>query len=202
MFEFRLFGVPVLLREETPVRILQKPLAMLAFLSLEKGRPHERVFLSDLFWPGHDSTGGPTGGGPTRDPARADHNLRMALTTLRKSLDLPDGASLFSDLRNAVRLNPDFPLETDVSRLLAPPPPAPSSTTRKTAPPAKPALRGGSGDRRTLHGRLLPALPLCANSAVRIGPFPPNVIPPPPSAADLAPQLGDEHRQSFRCLWT
>ena len=122
MFEFRLFGAPVLLREETPVRILQKPLAMLAFLSLEKGRPHERVFLSDLFWPDHDSTGGPTGGGPTRDPARADHNLRMALYTLRKSLDLPDGASLFSDLRNAVRLNPDFPLETDVSRLLAPPP--------------------------------------------------------------------------------
>lgn len=50
-----------------------KPLALLFYLAVENNRPHRREFLAGMFW-------------PDQSPDKALHNLRQALTTLRKAI--------------------------------------------------------------------------------------------------------------------
>ncbi|MHB8369783.1 MAG: AfsR/SARP family transcriptional regulator, partial [Leptospirales bacterium] len=113
MFDLRLFGPPGVLSEGQPVRLHRKHLALLAFLRMEPAKSLDRPFLASTFW-------------PKSPPARSSNSLRQALNSLRTVFELPGEPPLFSPIflehRPHVRLNPDYPLETDASRLLQPPP--------------------------------------------------------------------------------
>nr|WP_011264520.1 AAA family ATPase [Leptospirillum ferrooxidans]AAX36063.1 ORF1012 [Leptospirillum ferrooxidans] len=124
-FDFRLLGPPVLLRNGKPVHLLKKPLALLAFLTMEQARPHERVTLSELFWPDFPES-------------RADNSLRQALHALRKVLDAPGGPPLFPDSRTSVMINPDHPLRIDGQKLDRPPASCPFFHDPEHCPPARP----------------------------------------------------------------
>ncbi|MGC8500709.1 MAG: AAA family ATPase [Leptospirillia bacterium] len=117
MFDLRLFGPPGVLSGGQPVGLHKKHLALLTFLAMETGKSLDRPFLASTFWPGSPAD-------------RSGNSLRQALNSLRTLFDIPGGPPLFSplsppflpELRPHVRLNPDSPIETDVSRLLQPPP--------------------------------------------------------------------------------
>jgi len=108
VIDLKLLGPPEIYRDGKPVRLLKKTEALLAFLSMEQARHHERAYLSDLFWPDFPQS-------------RADHSLRQSLHSLRKALDLRSGPPLFPKSGSSVGLNPDHPLRTDALRLLRPP---------------------------------------------------------------------------------
>jgi len=107
-FDFSLLGPPVLLADGKPVHLLKKPLGLLSFLAMEQARPHERVTLSDMFWPDFPQS-------------RADNSLRQALHSLRKVLDTADCPPLFPESRTSVMINPDHPLRIDAQKLIRPP---------------------------------------------------------------------------------
>ncbi len=107
MVFLRILGPPVLSRDDEVVLTLKKSLALISYLATERGSIHERAHLSSLLW-------------PTLPKPRADGRLRKTIHSLRKTLDLP-GAPLFSANRTHVGLDPDFPLELDLSGLLDPP---------------------------------------------------------------------------------
>lgn len=93
----RLFGEFELVREGQPLRLpTRKTELLLAYLALAPG-PHGREKLAALLW------------GDTPDE-QARGSLRKALTALRRALG-PD--AILAD-RQAVRLNPDYPLWVDV----------------------------------------------------------------------------------------
>jgi DNA-binding SARP family transcriptional activator/tetratricopeptide (TPR) repeat protein len=108
LFDLRLLGPPVLLVNGKPVPLLRKPLALLAFLTMEQARPYERTTLSEMFWPDFPKS-------------RADNSLRQALRSLRKVLDIPSGPPLFPESRTSVTINPDHPLRIDSQKLNRPP---------------------------------------------------------------------------------
>ncbi|MGC8501368.1 MAG: AfsR/SARP family transcriptional regulator, partial [Leptospirillia bacterium] len=108
MLDLRLLGSPGLFRNGEPVRLFKKSLALLTFLSMEQARPHERVSLSELFW-------------PDLPKARADNSLRLALHSLRKALDIPNNPSLIFATRTHVAINQDRRLRIDVQGLVHPP---------------------------------------------------------------------------------
>src|SRR5688572_17224193 len=81
----------------------QKTAALLAYLAYHRGRSHPREELCELLW-------------PDEDPDAARHNLRQALSSLRRQLEPPGveaGAVLLADRRNA-GLNPAA-VTTDVA---------------------------------------------------------------------------------------
>jgi len=114
VFDIRLLGSPGFFRNGEPVRLLKKSLAILAFLSMEQARTHERVSLSDLFW-------------TDLPKARADNSLSLALHSLRKALDIPDNPSLIFATRTHVAINQDRRLRIDVQGLVRPPASSPCS---------------------------------------------------------------------------
>ena len=129
MFDLKLLGPPVLLGNGKPVRLHQKHLALLAFLAMERGRSHERVFLSDLLWPGVPLS-------------RADNSLRQALNSLRKiqgDLSLPP---LFVAVRGTVALRPDPPLRAEARDLLRPPASCPFFHDPEDCPECEARMQG------------------------------------------------------------
>nr|MDA8028065.1 BTAD domain-containing putative transcriptional regulator [Nitrospiraceae bacterium] len=108
MFDLRLLGSPGISRDGKPVRLHQKHLALLAFLAMEREKPHERSFLSDLFW-------------PELLKSRADNNLRWALHSLRKTWNNANPHPLLSVTRTHVALQPNPMLRTDAHGLIIPP---------------------------------------------------------------------------------
>lgn len=108
MFDLNLLGPPGLLGNGKPVRIHQKHLALLAFLTMEREKPHERSFLSDLLW-------------PELPKSRADNNLRWALHSIRKTWNIANTPFLLSATRTHVAIHPDPMLRTDAHRLILPP---------------------------------------------------------------------------------
>lgn len=85
----------------------QKMGALLAYLAFHRGRTHPREVLIETIWPGIE-------------PAAGCLNLRVALHSLRRSLEppgVPKGAVLRAD-RASVTLNPDS-VETDVEQFEA-----------------------------------------------------------------------------------
>ena len=130
VFDLKLLGPPELLGGGIPVRLHQKHLALLAFLAMEPGKPHERVFLSDLLW-------------PDVPLSRADNSLRQALNSLRKSLrgELPV-PPLFVAVRGTVALRPDPPLRTDARSLLQPPASCPFFHDPEDCPECEARMQG------------------------------------------------------------
>ncbi|MDA8028458.1 MAG: BTAD domain-containing putative transcriptional regulator [Nitrospiraceae bacterium] len=130
MFDLKLLGPPELLENGKPVRLHQKHLALLAFLSMEPEKPHERVSLSDLLW-------------PDVPLSRADNSLRQALNSLRKSLrgELPL-PPLFVAVRGTVALRPDPPLRTDARGLLQPPASCPFFHDPEDCPECRARMQG------------------------------------------------------------
>jgi len=82
-FSVRLFGVLEIKIDEQPVTGLRtdKVRALLAYLLVERAHPHTREALAELLW-------------PDQSPDAALHNLRQALSTLRKALGGDGGSEL------------------------------------------------------------------------------------------------------------
>lgn len=87
-FDARLNGQPVAGFAYNKMR------ALLAYLAIERGQEHRREVLAELFWGGID-------------PASARGNLRRTLSDLRRVLELPSGATLFSTGKHSIRFIPD-----------------------------------------------------------------------------------------------
>ncbi len=85
-----------------------KARALLAYLAVEHTQAHRRDYLAALLW-------------PDQPEARARHNLRQALSSLRQALgdsdDLPTPWLLVT--RESVQCNPAAPLQIDVAEFVA-----------------------------------------------------------------------------------
>lgn len=92
-FEARLNGHPVSGFTYNKMR------ALLAYLAVEREQDHSREVLSTLLW------------GDT-DPATARGSLRRTLADLRRVLELPSGAALFSASKHSIRFIPDAYIDT------------------------------------------------------------------------------------------
>ena len=80
----------------------EKVRALLAYLAVESDRPHPRRRLAGLLW-------------PDQPEERALHNLRQALSTLRKILpDSPAGEPFFIVTPDTVQFNPRSPHSLDL----------------------------------------------------------------------------------------
>ncbi|MBN1373094.1 MAG: tetratricopeptide repeat protein [Anaerolineaceae bacterium] len=80
----------------------EKVRALLAYLAVESDRPHPRRRLAGLLW-------------PDQPEERALHNLRQALSTLRKLLpDPPTGEPFFLVTPDTVQFNPRSPHNLDL----------------------------------------------------------------------------------------
>lgn len=73
--------------------------ALLAYLAVEQGKDHSREFLSELLWNDYE-------------PATARHNLRRALSNLRRLLEAPTGCPLFAVTHHTIRFAPDVYVDT------------------------------------------------------------------------------------------
>ena len=144
MFDLRLLGPPGIFRDGEPVRLLKKSLALLAFLAMEPGKPHERGFLSELLW-------------PELPKSRADNSLRWALHSLRKIFDIP-GTPLLSATRTHVGLTPGPILRIDAHGLLRPPASCPFFHDPEDCPECRARMSGALRDIRGpfLEGFSLP----------------------------------------------
>jgi len=81
-----------------------KPLALLFYLVMENNRPHRREFLAGMFW-------------PEQSADKSLHNLRQALTSLRKAIrddeaDIP----CLSIQRDTIQFNPSSDYWLDVEQ--------------------------------------------------------------------------------------
>lgn len=68
--------------------------ALLAYLAVEREQDHRRDVLAELLWNDYDST-------------VARNNLRRTLANLRRTLELPTGATLFVSTKNTIRFIPN-----------------------------------------------------------------------------------------------
>ncbi len=82
--------------------VTDKTRALLAYLAVERDRPHRRESLAGLLWPDQ----------PDQDARR---NLRQALFNLRQALSDTDAQPLLCVDRNDVQLNPDAEISVDVA---------------------------------------------------------------------------------------
>ncbi len=128
-FDLKILGPPELLRNATPVRLHKKHLALLSFLAMEPGKPHERGFLSDLLW-------------PKLQKSRADHSLRLALHSLRKTGDIANPHPLLSATRTHVALTPEPELRTDARGLILPPESCPVFHDPEDCPECEARMQG------------------------------------------------------------
>lgn len=78
--------------------------ALLAYLAVEHHRPHSREWLGALLW-------------PEADTQTARMNLRKALSTLRKALDLEVSPSYLIIQNDTVQFNPNSSFWLDVEQL-------------------------------------------------------------------------------------
>ena len=86
-FRAELNGTPIVAFESNKVR------ALLAYLAVESGRPHQRSALAGLFWPDHPE-----------EFART--NLRHALRQLRQTVPDADGAApLLWTTQQSIQIN-------------------------------------------------------------------------------------------------
>jgi len=69
--------------------------ALLAYLAVEQGKDHNREFLSELLW-------------SSLDIETARHNLRRALSSLRRILESPTGRVIFLTTNHTIRLTPNI----------------------------------------------------------------------------------------------
>jgi DNA-binding SARP family transcriptional activator/predicted ATPase len=81
--------------------VTDKTRALLAYLAVERDRPHRRESLAGLLWPDQ----------PEQDARR---NFRQALFNLRQALSDDEAQPLLCIDRNDVRLNPDAAWHVDV----------------------------------------------------------------------------------------
>jgi len=86
-FEARLDGRPVAGLSYNKMR------ALLAYLAMEREQDHSRDVLAGLLWSGNDAT-------------TARGNLRRTLSDLRRTLELPQGLTLFSTSKHTIRFIP------------------------------------------------------------------------------------------------
>jgi predicted ATPase/DNA-binding SARP family transcriptional activator len=87
-FEARLNGGPITGISYNKMR------ALFAYLAVEREQDHSREALADLLWSGFDTT-------------TARDNLRRALSNLRKALETPSGANIFSADKHTIRFLPN-----------------------------------------------------------------------------------------------
>jgi predicted ATPase/DNA-binding SARP family transcriptional activator/Tfp pilus assembly protein PilF len=81
-----------------------KPLALLFYLVMENNRPHRREFLASMFWPDQSAD-------------KALHNLRQALTSLRKAIRDDEAViPCLSIQRDTIQVNPDAEYWLDVEQ--------------------------------------------------------------------------------------
>lgn len=79
--------------------------ALLAYLAVEREQDHQREFLASLLW-------------GSNDPITARGNLRRTLSDLRRVLEVPTGAVLFSVSKSTIRLLPGVYVDVrDFTRL-------------------------------------------------------------------------------------
>jgi predicted ATPase/DNA-binding SARP family transcriptional activator len=98
-----LLGLPRITLEETPVKLLNKALALLAYLALERDDPHRRGALVGLLWPELPE-----------DAAR--NNLRVTLHRLGQALGRPPGEPLLlHSTRDSIQWNPANGVWLDVA---------------------------------------------------------------------------------------
>lgn len=87
-FDVRLKGLPVAGVSYNKMR------ALLAYLAVEREQDHKREVLAELLWGGND-------------PTTARGNLRRTLSDLRRVLESPTEAPLFSVGKNSIRFIPN-----------------------------------------------------------------------------------------------
>jgi DNA-binding SARP family transcriptional activator len=105
MLTLQLTGTWVLQLDGRPQQLRsQKARALLAYLLLERRRPHRRIVLATLLW-------------PELDQRRALHNLANAVLQLRKLV--ADGDMLISDADGDTLQLGDYPLDSDVAAFSA-----------------------------------------------------------------------------------
>jgi DNA-binding SARP family transcriptional activator/Tfp pilus assembly protein PilF len=79
-----------------------KARGLFAYLILENHQAHSRSTLASLFW-------------PDVPEQTALHNLRQALTTIKKAISVSiDGLELFSGERESLRINDDVDIQVDI----------------------------------------------------------------------------------------
>lgn len=84
----------------------QKTRALLAYLSIESGRVHQREFLTDLLW-------------SEQDPTQANSNFRQSLSRLQRAIGNKDAATPYLMVtRKTVQWNPSSDCTVDVHQLL------------------------------------------------------------------------------------
>lgn len=105
-FDARLNGHPVAGIAYNKMR------ALLAYLAVERQQDHQREVLAELLWRGND-------------PTTARGNLRRTLSDLRRVLELPSNAVLFSVSKNTIRFIPNGAI--DALDFMAPTPASPAS---------------------------------------------------------------------------
>lgn len=87
-FDARLNGLPVAGFYYNKMR------ALLAYLAVEREQDHNREALAELLWGGND-------------PTAARGNLRRTLSNLRRALESPTGAVMFSTSKHTLRFIPN-----------------------------------------------------------------------------------------------
>jgi len=102
-----LLGPIHVVRDGQPVSFgYSKARALLAYLALEAGRPHERDALVGLLWPDLPN-------------AAARTNLRQVLANLRQALDTPGAPPLLMVSRETIELRLEPGCKVDVTRMQA-----------------------------------------------------------------------------------
>lgn len=104
--EISLLGSLLVCRDSQPVTDLAsgKALALLAYVTVESDRAHQRSQVAGVLW-------------PDQPEERARHNLRQALTTLRRSIGADDDEPCLLVQRETIAVNPDSRLDLDVHHI-------------------------------------------------------------------------------------